>query len=300
MKSHLFSFLREGSWRGLIAHVLLISLAVIVLIILFFFTYLPKVTNHGETIIVPDLEGMQLEEMDEFLGKRNFRFEVADSGYSSLYPPLTVLKQYPRGGSYVKENRKIYLTVKAKQPQSVKMPDLIDGSLKNAELVLQSYGLKLGEITYKPDLASNAVLEQYFESEVVLHGTSIPKGSTIDLVVGDGLGNSTFPAPNFVGLELEEADFSIVGSGLNTGIVMIQVLDDEELDLIIEELNELPIDTVMDIESGHVYRQRPKVGSEIRLGEQVDLWIASMNEEDSLEILELWQDIKNDNSRDTP
>ena len=134
----------------------------------------------------------------------------------------------------------------------------------------------------------------FYNDESIEVGTSVPKGSTIDLVVGDGLGNSTFPTPNFVGLELEEADFSIVGSGLNTGLVMIQVLDDDALDLIIEELNELPVDTVMEIKSGHVYKQRPQIGSEIRLGEQIDLWIASMNEEDSLEISEVWQERKHD------
>ena len=106
---------------------------------------------------------MSLSDMNNFLGKRDFRYEVSDSGYSSVYPPLTILKQYPKPGAYVKENRKIYLTVKAKEPQKVKMPnDLIDGSLKNAELVLRSYGLKRGEIKYKPDLAANAVLEQWY------------------------------------------------------------------------------------------------------------------------------------------
>ncbi|GIS31797.1 MAG: hypothetical protein Ct9H90mP3_5930 [Flammeovirgaceae bacterium] len=37
------------------------------------------------------------------------------------------------------------------------MPKIINGSVKNAQLILRSYDLKLGDITYVPDMARNAV-----------------------------------------------------------------------------------------------------------------------------------------------
>jgi hypothetical protein len=37
-----------------------------------------------------------------------------------------------------------------------------------------------------------------------------------------------------------------------------------------------------------VFQQRPDIGNDIRLGQQVDLWVVSLNEEDSLEVLENW------------
>ena len=40
------------------------------------------------------------------------------------------------------------------------MPKLIGGSVKNAQLILKTYDLKLGEIDYVADLALNYVLEQ--------------------------------------------------------------------------------------------------------------------------------------------
>ncbi len=306
MKNSFFQLLKLTSWKGLLMHLALLSIIVSFLIFLFFYMYLPGVTNHGETITVPNLEGMQLEEMDDFLGKRNFRYEVSDSGYSEQYPPLAVLKHYPLPGSRVKENRKIYLTIKATKPASVKMPDLIDGSLKNAELVLKSYGLKLGSIQYKPDLASNAVLEQLIDNKPVKKGSMVPLGSEVDLIVGDGLGNRVFAAPNFIGLELEEADFAIIGSGLNPGSVMVKVLDTLDIIEILDDVREMDmeIDTVSVIKSGYVYRQHPLAGEEIRLGEQVDLWIVSRTEEDSMEIVDKWQaggaekdDLEDDNNR---
>jgi beta-lactam-binding protein with PASTA domain len=264
------------------------------MILIFFFVYLPSTTRHRETVTVPNLEGMSLLDMDDFLKKRHLNYEVSDSGYSSQYPPLSILKQYPLAGSYVKEKRKIYLTVKANQPQSVNMPNLKDGSLKNAELVLKSYGLKRGMITYKPDLAPNAVLEQFFEGKPIEPTARIRKGSKIDLIVGDGLGQRVFSTPRFIGLQIDEADFSIKGSGLNTGSVIIKVIDEEKMLELVEMAIELKIDTATIIESGHVFQQRPEIGTNIRLGQQVDLWVISLDEEDSLQVLENWMNINNE------
>ena len=116
-----------------LAAVLILALA---LVLAFFFIYLPSTTNHGETITVPDLKGMNYNQLDNFLTSRNLRYEVTDSSFSGEFPPLAVLRQEPRAGSKVKENRKIYLWLNAENPPEVKMPRLIDGSVKNAQMVL--------------------------------------------------------------------------------------------------------------------------------------------------------------------
>ena len=103
---------------------------------------------------VPDLEGVNIDQIDKFLTERSLNYEVIpDSGYTEEFEPRAVLTQYPFAGSKVKESRKIFITLNATNPPEVKMPRLIDGSVKNAHLVLQSYGLELGEIQYVPDLA---------------------------------------------------------------------------------------------------------------------------------------------------
>lgn len=281
--------LKERSWKAMIFHLGLMLTVIFALIFSFFYIYLPSTTKHGETVTVPNLEGMSLDQMDDFLRKRHLNYEVSDSNYTSKYPPLTILTHYPKAGSYVKEKRKIYLTVNSTEPKSVKMPDLIDGSLKNAELVLKSYGLSRGNIKYVPDMFSNVVLEQHFDGEEVESGTPILKGSKIDLVVGDGLGRRVFNVPRFIGLPIDEADFSIKGSGLNTGSVIIKIIDEEKMVELVELAKELEIDTTNIVESGHVFQQRPEIGNDIRLGQQVDLWVVSLDEEDSLRVLEQWQ-----------
>lgn len=280
--------LKEQSWKAFIIHIGFIVLVFIGVVIVFFFVYLPSATLHGETITVPNLKGMSLLDMDEFLKKRNLNYEVFDSLYDQKYPPLSIYTQYPLPGANVKENRKIYLTVIKRTPDVTTMPNLMDGSLKNAELFLENYGLKRGKITYVPFLGSNVVLEQWYMGQKIEPGATIEKGSFIDLVVGDGLGQRSFSMPRFVGLPIDEADFSIRASGLNTGSVIINVIDVERMVELVEMAKELEIDTATVIESGYVFKQRPEIGTEIRLGEQVDLWVVSLSEQDSIEVLERW------------
>jgi beta-lactam-binding protein with PASTA domain len=246
---------RSDSVGHIIKHLVFIGLAGFLLVLCVFYFYLPLVTHHGESITVPDIVGLEYDDLEEFLTDRDLRFEInTDSGYSSEYPPLSVLKQYPESGQKVKENRKIFITLNALNPPDVRMPNLVDGSLKNAEMVLQSYGLLRGEIIYEPDPARNAVLDQLYEGESIQEGTPIPKGSQIDLVVGDGIGKQIFEMPDATGLEIEEAKILILGSGLNPGEIYY-VESDENI-------------------PGTVINQSPEPGEMVRIGTNIDLWVA--------------------------
>jgi beta-lactam-binding protein with PASTA domain len=225
------------------------------LVLAVFYFYLPLITNHGESITVPDIVGLEYDDLEEFLTDRDLRFEInVDSGYSSEYPPLSVLKQYPESGQKVKEKRKIFITLNAINPPEVRMPNLVDGSLKNAEMVLESYGLMRGEIIYEPDPARNAVLDQLFEGESIQEGTPIPKGSQIDLIVGDGIGRQIFEMPDATGLEIEEAKILILGSSLNLGEIYYVDADENT--------------------PGTVISQNPEAGTMVKIGKNIDLWVA--------------------------
>src|SRR5690606_5765046 len=127
----------------------------------FFYLYLPSTTNHGESISVPKITGMQLGDAEAYLEEQNLRYFINDSSYNSGRKPFEILTQDPAPGSKVKENRKIYVSVNMKNPPMIKMPRLVGGSVKNAELILKSYDLRKGKITPVPDLQLNAVLRQF-------------------------------------------------------------------------------------------------------------------------------------------
>ena len=276
MNSNVTQLFKVNSPVGVLIHLGIILLLATVGGLWFFYSYLPSATHHNETVTVPDLEGIHLDNIDEFLTQRNLNYEVlTDSGFTDAYDPQTVLVQYPLAGSKVKENRKIFLTLNATNPPKVKMPALVDGSVKNAQLVLESYGLQLGSIEYVPDLAQNAVLEQRYNGQKIAAGEMISKGTRIDLLVGDGLGNTLLEVPNLMGLEMEEAEVVIIGSGLKVGGTLFRdpsLSDRDPKDQAQQQQDRLVI-----------VRQRPEAGSNIRIGEEVDLWLDRYRDEQPTE-----------------
>src|SRR5688500_6379712 len=207
---------KSNTLGGLFLHLVLAAAVLIVLSVLYFYAYLPHITNHGESITVPSVECLPITKVEDFLADHDLRYEVNDSSYSAEYPPLTVLKQYPAAGAKVKENRKIFVSVNRKNPPTVKMPDLIDGSLTNAEAVLRGSELKRGKIRLVRGPFLNVVKEMQVEGNTVAPGVLVPKGTMVDLVVMDG-GSNKLPAPNVLGFTFEDAKVNILGSNLNIG-----------------------------------------------------------------------------------
>ena len=240
-------------------HIGIIICLLLALFLGFFFLYLPASTNHGETVTVPKLKGMTTQELSDYLDDRNLDFEISDCTFIVGAKPLTVLSQYPLDGSLVKEGRKIYITISALNAPQIQMPKLADRSLQSAEQILKSFGLLKGELKYVPDLAEGQVLKQLFNGKEIAPGTMIAKGSKIDLVVGDGLGNQMFDIPNLIGKTLEEATLTIVGSELVMGEVMYDESSDQP--------------------AGTVIWQNPSAepGEKIRMGSTIDIKIAGPN-----------------------
>jgi len=148
-------------------------------------------TKQNQSIEVPDLNNMSLTEVEDILTAKNLRFRVIDSTYVASKQAGVVITQYPSPKHQVKDDRRVFLTVNAKSAPKVKMPDLIDKSLRIATNQLENIGLKIGSVKRKPDLAKNAVLEQKFEGNKIEPGKLIDKGTTIDLIVGSGYGSSS-------------------------------------------------------------------------------------------------------------
>ena len=249
---------------------IIITSAVIVMIL--FYLYFPIITNHGETITVPDLKGLNYDEIDDYLTQRNLKYEIIpDSSFTTDYPPLSVIFQNPIEGKKVKEGRKIYLTLNSIQPPKIKMPKLINGSVKNAQLILKTYDLFLGKINYVPDMAANAVIQQYHNGDIIQGGDLISKGSTIDLDIGNGMGNQIFEIPNLIGLDLEEGKFTILGSGLSIGEIYYK----NEGKLFIDIINEDGGEEIKEInaKNGIIFKQYPESPKKIKIGRKIDMWV---------------------------
>ncbi len=171
-----------------------------------FFASLSKITQHGQELTVPDINGTSAIEAIKKLEKMGFEV-VVDSAYDTLSKPLTVLEVQPETGSTVKNGRSIFLTINKLNPPELDMPNLLNLSLRSAVILIQNNKLIMGDTTFKPDMAKGAVLQQLFNGKPIAPGQKIFLGSTIDLVVGSGYSQNNILVPNLVGLNFPEAKY---------------------------------------------------------------------------------------------
>ena len=168
-----------------------LSIAVIALLGLVFIVlfWLKFTTNHNQKIEVPNLAKMSLDTAENKLIELDLRLEVIDSSnYNPDFPKYSVIEQIPKAGEFVKENRKIYLTLNRSGYVYLKIPEVVGKTRRQAEPTLISMGFEIGTITYKSYIALDEVLELSYKGKKLKSGEKIQKTSVIDLVLGDGEG----------------------------------------------------------------------------------------------------------------
>jgi beta-lactam-binding protein with PASTA domain len=169
----------------------------IAVVALFLFIFLLKwwlgfTTNHDQKIEVPDLNRLSLSEVQVKLKELNLDFIILDSAsYNPNYPKKSVIEQSPEAGDFVKEKRKIYLTLNPSKYRDISIPDLNGRTKRQATSQLKAIGFEVGKdenITYVPDIGKDVVRGLKFNGRDLKPGEKLPKNSVIDLVLGDGKG----------------------------------------------------------------------------------------------------------------
>lgn len=180
------SVFQDGRWlspKKIWFHLLLALLVTIVLVTMALIG-LRVFTRHGEEVEMPDFVGQDSQMLIEEAKSNDFVLVVADYVFDKKTPEGQVLKQNPEPGEKVKKGRKVYLTVASAIPPKVKMMELKDVSLRQAEIMLKAVGLELGDVIYKPNEYENVVMEQLYQGRPITPGTEISVGEKITLVVG--------------------------------------------------------------------------------------------------------------------
>ncbi len=251
-------FLRFLTTKLFLRH-LGLAAAIAILLLIGTLGWLRIYTHHGQSITVPNLAGLTVEEVEDVTSSRRLRFEVVDSVFSMEMPRGTVLKQNPEADSRVKKNRRIFLTMNALNLETVPMPKLVGLSIRQARLALQNAGLVLGDIEYRPDYAINNVLQQMHHDTVINEGTEITKGAVINLVLGMGLSQETTRVPDLVGVSLIAAVDMIADYYLNIGAITY----------------DQSIENAKDSAQAFIWRQYPEFDEfrRLNMGMEVDIWL---------------------------
>jgi hypothetical protein len=71
-----------------------------------------------------------------------------------------------------------------------------------------------------PDIATNSVLAQYYDGQILIPGTPIEAQSTIDLVLGAQSQYNMTYVPSLIGLNFEMAKDIITDHSLNVGRIV--------------------------------------------------------------------------------
>ncbi len=223
--------------------------------------YLDDYTLHNETIQVPALEGLNINEVEKKLDSGSFTMEISDSIFEKGVQGGIVLEQDPRADYEVKQGRKIYLTLSAFEPPKIELPNLVDLSLRQATSLIETYGLEVGTLTYEPDPCTNCVLEVLLNEQPLEEGYRIEKGAQINLKVGQGLSNELTPVPYLIGFEVEMAEELLKTQYLNVG------------SLIYDETVSSAEDTAV----AKVYKYQPFYSEEpiLPMGSSVDLFLTA-------------------------
>lgn len=176
--------IKTDTLKGLLIHLSIVLGLFCILSFTVFYKVLPFLTNKDEAVTVPDLKGMSLDEAMEFIRDKDLRIEVGDSSYSPESDPLTVLEQFPQAHAKVKPYRKITLKLNARIPPTISFPDLSGSTFDFAQTQLKNLDLRIGSVSYRPDIAHNVILESSVNGQKLNVGQRVLKGSKIDLVVG--------------------------------------------------------------------------------------------------------------------
>lgn len=237
---------------------ILIAIGIVVFLFLIFMFSLNWITRHGASKTVPAVTGKNINDVSKQLDEAGFELVIQDSVFYDSLPRGVVIKQIPEADQVVKVNRTVYVTINRFVAPDITMPNIVGYSLRNAEMTLNSMGLKLGDTTSRTDWAKGSVLEMQFNGNTLKPGDKIKVGSKIDLVIASGLGVEDMAVPELVGKTFSEARIYAEANGLAINPIA---------------------QGISDIDNAYVYRQSPerktKDGASIRIrqGQMIDVWL---------------------------
>ena len=182
-----------------------LMLAVIIIAPIATLYYIDHYTHHGERIEVPNLDGMDVEDAQDLLAESGLIGVVNDSIRKDGYKPGSVCRQTPKAGSYVKDGRKIYLSIMKIGEEKVSFPNIAGYSTTDeAHQILSNLGFELNEDMIVESEDKGLVISVYQGARKLKAGEMVSTQRPLTLHVGSG--NEVDTLSNNGIMDVEEYD----------------------------------------------------------------------------------------------
>ena len=188
----------------------------LIVLLIFNFILMPIYVNARNIVVIPDLEGLTLNEANQLSKSEGIEVVVADTIFTNDLNPDIVLEQFPSSGKEVKLGRTIKVKI-TQFNQKIVVPSLIGKTLRAAEIELDQSSIELDSIYFSfSSKYPKGIVSWQSPSE----NDSIRKGFGIRVEVSNGLApNDLVAVPDFQGIFLNEALAIIDKTGFKEGRV---------------------------------------------------------------------------------
>ena len=226
------------------------------------------ITNHSEEVMVPNLIGMTMEEVNRDLALGNIAgaFKVVEGRtLVSDQPVGQIIDQDPRPNE-TKKGDDIVITVDISSgPEVITMPDLENKEYRQAVSVLQNeMGLKVEPVyEHSDEINRNHVIRT--EPGAYLN---LEPGQSVRLVISKGPEVKKVPVPNFMNRKIEDVMMILESLDLKAEIMEIRDETKEKGTVLYQSvIAESEVDAgstiVFHISSGPIEEENPTGGSDL-------------------------------------
>ena len=239
-----------------------VAVAIVVFVLTVFCSlwWLKTTTGHDQTVEVPNIKLMPVQQAIETLESLGLIYEVIDSThYVTGIPKGAIIESYPKEYSKVKWGRKILLSTNPGRLPKYPLPNYKDQLVSYVSSKFATKGFIIDSLVMVPDLSHDLVLRVLDAKGLLAQEQALyPTGTHFVLQVSGGLDGRLVYLPDLTGLTYEDAVKQLTAFSLNSGAIIYT-------------------GTTTDSMGAAVLKTFPEyeLDLQVEAGSSVDLWLAS-------------------------
>jgi eukaryotic-like serine/threonine-protein kinase len=236
------------------------SLFLVLLTIIFYYSvmYGIKFMSYKQEVSTPNIKGEKVEDALRILHQNKLGMTLLEEQFSLEIAKGRIINQFPSPGVILKVDSNVRIIVSSGN-ESMTAPDLIDKTLKSAELTLDRFSLRKGNVayTYSSKIEKDHVITQNPQS-----GSVVFKGEEINMMLSKGEEEKFYVMPDFIEKSLDSTIEKLKSMNLTLNRVNYQYNESYPDNIVINQSPELGYPVSNEIGVTLTVNQKVKKGKE--------------------------------------